>query len=110
MTTEASAFAEVKLHELDEVPLDGDCDCDEDEDEDEDEDDAFDERSVTCSYSPSDDTPTMTNVNYQLGFESRSLHYQSTRSRSAIYETTDSTIASRCSHNHSHSHSSFSIT
>jgi hypothetical protein len=76
MTTEVNEFAGAKRHDLDEVPLD--------DDHEEDDDETFDERSTTCSYSPSDDTPTVTNVNYQLGFECRSLSFSSARPRSSV--------------------------
>jgi hypothetical protein len=95
MTAEAGDFADVKLHELYDVPLDDEEDVDE-------TDDASDERSTTCSYSPSDDTPTMTNVSYYPGLERRSLHFKSTRSNSAflVYENDDEFYAPGYSFTH----------
>lgn len=69
MTTKAGDFEDVNIHELADVPLD----------DDEDDDYVSDHQSTTCSFSPSDETPTMNNVSYYYNTsDHRSLHFKST--------------------------------
>jgi hypothetical protein len=74
MTTTPDGFPDVPLQD---VPLD-------DDEEDEDDDvaiDVSDRHSTACSFSPSDDTPTMNNVKYHHGVVLQSLQYKSRSGR-----------------------------
>jgi hypothetical protein len=68
MTTTPDAIPDVPLHD---VPLD-----DDDEDI-----DVSDHHSTACSFSPSDDTPTINNVKYHHGVVLQSLQYKSRSGR-----------------------------
>jgi hypothetical protein len=68
MMTTADAVPEVSLQD---VPLD----------DDEEDMDVSDHHSTACSFSPSDDTPTVNNVNYHHGVVLQSLQYKSRSSR-----------------------------
>jgi hypothetical protein len=67
-TTTLDAFPDVSLQD---VPLD-----DDDEDI-----DVSDHHSTACSFSPSDDTPTMNNLKYHHGVVLQSLQYKSRSNR-----------------------------